>query len=102
MAKVVKKVGKKDPEDVKKDLEKNVVVTKEAVAAAVGSGQVQEWAEPFPSEGLVRVMLTEDHGISEVTGDKGRMHHHKKGDVVVVSAALAQSLHRSITAAPEV
>lgn len=50
------------------------------------------WQEPFPTEGMVKVELLEDHGISE-----GRLvKQYPKGAVVTISAELAHSIHKSI------
>lgn len=50
------------------------------------------WQEPYPTEGMVKVELLEDHGISE-----GRLvKQYSKGSVVTIDASLAHSIHKSI------
>lgn len=73
------------------------VVAKKVAEEKVDGPVVQEWVEPYPTEGLVRVQLLEDHGISEVTDGRGRMKMHSKGSVIVIDAAVAQGIHKSIT-----
>lgn len=80
---------------------KSKAVVKAKKEVKVDSPEVQEWTEPFPSEGLVRVMFKEDTGFSEVTGAVGRMGSVKKGEVRTIDAAVAHSMHRFITAAPK-
>lgn len=68
--------------------------------APVVAAALQEWAEPFPTEGSVRVLFLQDAGLSEVVGGNGRLVQFKKGDVVVIDAAHAQSMHKFLGRAP--
>lgn len=54
---------------------------------------VQEWKEPFPASGLVKVKFLVDSGLSV----DGRVQQVKAGDIRVIDAEVAHSRHKSIS-----
>ncbi len=59
---------------------------------AVPEVEAQKWEEPYPTEGKVRVQFVTDASIHNGL----RVVPVKVGDVVIIDAAQAQSLHRVI------